>query len=160
MKSFFLLLLAMLSSKFMFCQAKINEAAPAISLPDMTGEIINLSSYKGKVVLLDFWASWCGPCRRNNPHLVKFYKKYHPKGLEILSVSIDSDQDAWKAAVKHDKLEWAQVNDNKGWDASSATTYGVDAIPASFLIDRNGIVHSINHVGWQLELDVKDLLSK
>jgi peroxiredoxin len=160
MKNLLFASLMMLSSEYIFSQAKINGTAPEISLPDMKGEMVNLSSFKGKVVIVDFWASWCGPCRRNNPHLVKFYKKYHPKGLEILGVSIDSNQDAWKAAVQQDKLEWTQVNDNKGWDASSAGAYGVDAIPASFLIDKNGVIHSVNHVGWQLEVEVKDLLKK
>ncbi|MBS1949315.1 MAG: TlpA family protein disulfide reductase, partial [Bacteroidetes bacterium] len=107
-----------------------------------------------------FWASWCGPCRMNNPHLVKFYKKYHPKGLEMLSVSIDSDLKAWKKAVKKDKLTWAQVNDNKGWSSSTASTYSVDAIPASFLIDRNGTIRSISQAGRQLEVDVKKLLKE
>ncbi|HLK27585.1 MAG TPA: TlpA disulfide reductase family protein [Puia sp.] len=160
MKNFLIAFLFIFLSQAVFSQVKENDAAPEITLPGISGETINLSSYKGKVVLIDFWASWCGPCRRNNPHLVKFYKKYHPKGLEILGVSLDNNQDAWKAAVKHDKLEWIQLNDNKGWNATSANAYGVDAIPASFLIDKNGIIYSINKVGPELEEEVKLLLKK
>jgi alkyl hydroperoxide reductase subunit AhpC len=79
-------------------------------------------------------------------------------GLEVLGVSLDQDPEAWKAAVKHDKLEWQQVNDTKGWDASSAGAYAVDAIPASFLIDRKGNIRSINQVGKELEAEVKELM--
>jgi peroxiredoxin len=158
MKNFVLIATILFSSQAVFCQLKVNDVAPEISLPNMNGENINLSSLKGKVVIIDFWASWCGPCRKNNPHLVKFYKKYHPKGLEILGISLDNNHDAWKAAVQKDRLEWIQLNDDKGWNASSANAYFVDAIPASFLIDKNGIIHSIDHIGRELESEVKDLL--
>jgi len=160
MKNILFALVLIFSSQAVFSQVKINDVAPEISLPNLEGKMVNLSELKGKVVIIDFWASWCGPCRKNNPHLVKFYKKYHPKGLEILGVSLDNNQDAWKEAVQKDKLEWIQINDNKGWNASSANAYNVNAIPASFLIDKNGIIYSIDHVGWELEVDVKTLLKR
>jgi thiol-disulfide isomerase/thioredoxin len=143
-----------------FSQVKENQAAPELSLPNLDNKTINLSDLKGKVVLLDFWASWCEPCRMTNPHLVRLYKKFHEKGFEILSVSIDDDAKNWKQAVTHDRMEWTQVNDSKGWNAPSALLYGVDAIPASFLIDKNGVVHNINLIGRKLEAEIKSLLKK
>jgi thiol-disulfide isomerase/thioredoxin len=140
--------------------AQKNQAAPDLSLPGMDDKPIQLSGLKGKVVLLDFWASWCEPCRMTNPHLVKLYKKYHDKGLEILSVSLDSNQNNWKQAVAQDKMDWLQVNDNKGWNAPSAALYDVGAIPSSFLIDKQGTIRQVNMFGWQLESEIKSLLKK
>ncbi len=156
-KFFFLILM---SFCFMtgFSQIKPGQPAPELSLPDMNGNIIHLSDLKGKVVLIDFWASWCGPCRKNNPHLVRLYNKYHEKGFEIFGVSIDDHADAWKEAVKHDKLSWVQVNDSKGWDAPSALIYDVNAIPASFLLDKNGTIKKVDLVGWDLESELKSML--
>jgi thiol-disulfide isomerase/thioredoxin len=141
-------------------QIREGHPAPDLSLPDGNGHQILLSSLKGSVVLIDFWASWCGPCRMNNPHLVKLYSKYHVKGFEILGVSLDENGDAWRAAVGQDGLSWLQVNDNKGWNAASAAAYGVNAIPASFLVDKEGVVRGINMVGWQLESKIKTLVKK
>ena len=141
-----------------FAQIKVGQPAPELSLPDLQGNRVSLSALKGKLVLIDFWASWCGPCRQNNPHLVRLYRKYHDKGLEIYGISIDDNPEAWKKAVSQDKLTWIQVNDIKGWDAPSAILYGVDAIPASCLIDREGVVRKINAVGWDLESEIKKCL--
>src|ERR1700709_1480810 len=106
-----------------FSQIKKGKPAPEISLINMEGKQINLSDLKGKIVLIDFWASWCGPCRANNPRLIKLYQKYHDNGFEILGVSVDNNAMYWRAAVQQDNLDWIQVNDNKGWNASSATAY-------------------------------------
>jgi len=142
----------------LFSQMRQGQNAADLSLPDLTGKMVSLSEFKGKVVLLDFWASWCGPCRHNNPRLVKLYNKYHDKGLEIYGVSLDEDMKSWKKAVHSDKLSWVQVIDDKGWEATSIATYGIDFIPSSFLIDRNGVIRTINAEGSELENSVKDLL--
>jgi peroxiredoxin len=139
-------------------QIKRGHPAPELSLPDMTGKIVHLSDLKGKVVLVDFWASWCPPCRKNNPHLVEIYHKYHDKGLEIYSVSIDEKDSAWKEAVQLDQLEWPQMIDNKGWYAPSVFAYDLQAIPASFLLDRNGVIQKVDLVGIKLESAIEALL--
>ena len=152
--SLFLLIL----SVNVFSQMRPGQTAAELSLPDLQGQAVSLSTLKGKVVLIDFWASWCGPCRHNNPRLVKLYNKYHDKGLEIYGVSLDENSEDWKKAVQHDKLKWIQVIDDKGWEAPSAAAYGVDMIPSSFLIDRQWIIRSVNAEGSELEVRVKDLL--
>ena len=101
-------------------QVKIGQMAPEISLPDTKGNTINLSSLKGKVVMIDFWASWCGPCRRANPSVVRLYEKYKDKGLEVYGVSIDSKKNDWIKAIQHDKITYTQVNDDGGWQSSVA----------------------------------------
>ena len=105
---------------------------------DITGKDVSLSSYKGNYVLLEFWASWCGPCRAENPNLRAAYEKYKDKGLNVLAVSLDDDAGKWKKAVEKDALPWAQVSDLKGWNNVAAVQYAVRAIPANFLIDPKG----------------------
>lgn len=116
------------------------KVAPAISMTDKDGKIVKLSDFKGKYVLIDFWASWCGPCRKENPNVVAAYKKYHDKGFEVLGISLDSKKDAWLKAIEADGLSWTHVSELKGWQNTAATEYGVKAVPASFLIDPNGKV--------------------
>ncbi len=158
MKKYFFLLILISFRMTVFSQIQAGQQAPELSLPDVNGKVVHLSDLKGKVVLIDFWASWCGPCRRNNPHLVRLYNKYHNKGLEIYGVSIDDKPTSWKDAIAHDKLGWIQVNDEKGWDAPSALAYGVDAIPASFLLNKDGVVQKVNLAGSDLESEIKTLL--
>jgi peroxiredoxin len=148
------------ASLHIFAQMSPGQTAADISLPDANGKTISLSEFKGRVILIDFWASWCGPCRHNNPRLVKLYNKYHNKGFEIYGISLDDNASSWRRAVKHDKLSWTQVIDDKGWAASSANIYGVDMIPSSFLIDQHGIIRVINAEGADLENSVKDLLKE
>ena len=124
----------------------------------MKGDSIKLSSLKGKVFLLDFWASWCGPCRYSNKQLVKLYSKYKDKGLEILSISLDDEKSDWKKAVAKDKITWIQGFDKGGWDSLAAIKWQVDAIPASFLINKNGDVVAINLEKNDLEKKIKELL--
>ena len=111
--------------------------APLFTLNDREGNQVSLESLRGKYVLLDFWASWCRPCRASMPGLKGLYAAYHDKGLEILGVSVDTDTDAWKKAVEEDALPWIHVNDIRG-DESAAGKYGVKAIPTLFLIDPDG----------------------
>jgi len=139
-------------------QPNITDSRLDFTLPNLNGDSLRLSSMKGKVFLLDFWASWCVPCRFSNKNLVKLYAKYKDKGFEILGVSLDDNKNAWKRAVSKDRINWLQINDSKGWDAMSATKWQVDAIPASFLIDKDGNVVAINAEKQELEDKIKQLL--
>jgi len=140
-------------------QVKKGKQAPEISLKDISGQTISLSSFKGKVVLIDFWASWCMPCRKNNPKLVALYEKFKGEGFEILGVSIDKYNDDWKTAIEKDKLTWKQIVDNAGWNAQSTIDYGIEGIPASFLLDQEGIIRGVDLEGKELESMIKKLLT-
>ncbi|NJO89869.1 MAG: AhpC/TSA family protein [Chloroflexia bacterium] len=118
---------------------EIGSEAPEIDLPGVDGKNIKLSSLRGKYVLIDFWAAWCGPCRRESPNMVEVYKKYNKKGFEIYSVSLDKSKDAWTAAIEKDNLgAWAHVSDLKYWNSIAAKDYGVDGIPFTVLLDKEG----------------------
>lgn len=153
-------LMLILAGTAVQAQVKKGQLAPAIMLPDMEGQPVSLDSLRGKVVLLDFWASWCGPCRANNPNLVMLYDKFRGKGFEILGVSIDKSKTDWKKAIEKDGLTWLQVLDPGGWNAQSTEVYGVDAIPASFLIDKKGVIRGVNLEGRELEASIHKLLTQ
>lgn len=136
----------------------IGEQAIDFTVNDVNGNPVSLSSFKGKTVLIDFWASWCGPCRAENPNVVKAYNKYKDKNFTILGVSLDEDASKWKEAIEHDKLAWTQVSDLKGWDAEAAGKYGVKAIPANFLIDQDGKIIGHNLRGEKLEEKLAEVL--
>jgi thiol-disulfide isomerase/thioredoxin len=114
--------------------------APEIALPTPKGDTLRLSSLKGKYVLLDFWASWCSPCREENQNLVAIYNKYNSKGFEIFQVSLDKTKDAWVKAIRDDKLTWMHVSDLKYWQSAPAKTYNVESIPTCFLLDKDGVI--------------------
>lgn len=137
----------------------IGEMAPDIAMEDRTGKIMKLSSLRGKVVLLDFWASWCGPCRHENPNVVKAYKRFEPKGFTIFSVSLDQNKDKWLAAIEKDGLMWENhVSDLKGWGSAGSALYKVSGIPATFLLDKNGKIVAKNLRGQALEDKLLELL--
>lgn len=136
-------------------------AAPEIALKNLSGKEMRLSDLKGKVVLIDFWASWCGPCRQENPNVVRMYKKFKSKGFEIFSVSLDEDPNAWKTAVEHDGLVWPnQVSDGLGWRTPLVQAYGFNAIPYTVLLNREGNIISVNLRGAELEQKLEEVLSK
>ena len=132
---------------------------PAIDFTanDVNGNPVSLSSFKGKYVLVDFWASWCGPCRAENPNVVKAYNQYKDKGFTILGVSLDEDGSKWKEAIEHDKLAWTQISDLKGWKAEPAALYGVKAIPANYLIDKDGKIIGHNLRGEKLQEKLSEI---
>lgn len=135
------------------------EYAPEINLADRGGQPLALSSLRGKVVLIDFWASWCGPCRQENPNVVDVYQRYKDKGFTVYSVSLDSDRDAWLRAIEADNLLWPNhVSDLNGWQSSAAVDYGVNSIPATFLIDAEGKVIATNLRGPALERKLQEVL--
>lgn len=137
----------------------IGGLAPDIELQSPEGETVKLSSLRGKVVLIDFWASWCRPCRAENPNVVKVYNKYHDKGFEVFSVSLDNDANRWKNAIIQDGLTWTHVSDLRGWKSSAAALYKVSSIPKTFLLDKNGRIIAKDLRGHQLEAKLAEIFN-
>lgn len=137
----------------------VGEMAPDIVLANRDGKEEKLSDLRGKVVLLDFWASWCGPCRKENPNVVRAYEKYQGKGFTVFSVSLDNSRDKWLAAIEKDRLVWNNhVSDLKGWQSAGAALYKVTGIPATFLLDQTGKIVAKNLRGESLESKLQELL--
>jgi len=138
--------------------ANITDPRLKVELPDAKGQKVSLPSLKGKVVLLDFWASWCGPCRSANKKLVKLYAKYKKLGFEIYSVSVDDEKADWLKAVKKDGITWLQVNESASLDAESVRRWNVNQLPTTFLINKKGDVVAIDLEGGELDKAVAKLL--
>lgn len=135
-----------------------NNFAKEISLPSPGGDTIRLSSLSGKVVLVDFWASWCAPCRSANRELRELYDRYRDKGFEIYSISLDTRKKSWLKAIQKDNMNWSQVIDDRGQVSATAEEWGVIALPAGFLLDRKGRIIAVDLSVSQLEVFLKELL--
>ena len=138
----------------------VGKLAPDFTLNDTKGNPLTLSSLRGKVVLLDFWASWCGPCRRENPNVKRLYAKYHDKGFDVLGVSLDRKRAPWLSAIQKDELPWHHVSDIKGWQCAPAQLYKVRSIPATFLIGKDGKIIAKGLRGPMLEQKLKEIFGE
>jgi peroxiredoxin len=136
----------------------IGSLAPDISLSTPEGKTVSLTSYKGKVVLVDFWASWCRPCRAENPNVVKAYKEFHAKGFDVLGVSLDRDKAAWQKAIADDHLTWTHISDLGMWSSSVVKLYNISGIPFSVLLDKEGRIVAKGLRGEELENAIRKLL--
>jgi len=136
----------------------VGQPAPDFTLNTPEGTPFSLSSLKGQVVVIDFWASWCGPCRKENPHMVELYKELNPKGVEFFGVSLDDKKENWLKAIEDDGLTWKHASDLKGWKSAAAKLYGVNSIPATVVIDQNGTIVAKKVFGDELKAEVEKLL--
>jgi peroxiredoxin len=139
---------------------KVGDVAPDFTAPTPDGKSLSLKQALGKVTIIDFWASWCKPCRAENPNVVALYNELHGKGLNIIGVSLDKEAGAWKKAIADDKLTWNHISNLKFWDDAIAKQYGVTGIPATFILDAAGKVVAKDLRGAELKAKVQELLSK
>jgi len=133
--------------------------APELAFNNPEGKSVALSSLRGKIVLIDFWASWCGPCRKENPNVVRVYNRYRDKGFEIYGVSLDNNKNRWISAIKQDKIDWVQVSDLKAWKSEAAQLYNIRSIPFTYLLDREGKIIAKGLRGRTLESRLEKIFS-
>jgi thiol-disulfide isomerase/thioredoxin len=155
-----LILLLLSASLFTNAQNKKGKPLREISLPGPLGTEVPVSSLKGKVVLIDFWASWCRPCRMNNPKLVDLYNAQHEKGFEIYAISIDTDKSAWMNAITTDKMFWTNVIDTRGGNSTILSNFNVQAIPSNLLIDKKGMIRGYDMAPEDLPKAISNLLAE
>lgn len=155
LKNIAALFLMIVSFSVSNAQVTLGDTFPNIQLQNNKNTTVKLTSFKGKTVLVDFWASWCAPCRVSNKKLVKLYDKYKSQNFEIIGISIDTDKSKWLKAIEKDKLKHQQLIDPKGFDAKSAVTFGVDALPATYLFDASGKLIAINPTEAQIIAQIK-----
>jgi peroxiredoxin len=141
-----------------YAKVAIGKTAPEITQYTPDSSQLSLSSLKGKYVLVDFWASWCGPCRRENPNVVAAYNQFKDKGFTVFGVSYDTKKDRWLKAITDDHLDWNQVSDLQGWQNATSAEYGIKAIPSNVLIDKNGVIIAKNIFGEKLTDKLKELM--
>ena len=140
------------------CQVANPSVVARAALPNPEGQVVALSSLRGKYVLIDFWASWCGPCRQENPNVVNAFNKYRDKNFTVLGISLDKSKKPWIDAIAMDGLNWTQLSDLKGWSNSVAQQFQIVSIPQNFLVDPNGVVIAKNLRGAALESKLASLL--
>ena len=141
-------------------KAQIGSEMLDITLNNLEGEPIKLFEQLGEITLVDFWASWCRPCRGENPNIVKAYEKYKSKGFTVVGVSLDEDAELWKRAIKQDNLTWTHMSDLKLWNSAVVSQYNISSVPASFLVDKNGKILAKNLRGAALDLKLMQLLGE
>jgi peroxiredoxin len=139
-------------------EIRVGEVAPDFELPNTEGKQVRLSSLRGWYVLIDFWASWCGPCRQENPAMVRLYREYNKLGFEILGVSLDESKERWEGAIGKDGLPWIHVSDLRGWQSAAGKFYSVNAIPKTVLLDKEGKVIALGLRGEELRERIIELL--
>jgi peroxiredoxin len=138
----------------------VGQVAPEISLPNPDGQVVPLSSLRGKYVLVDFWAKWCGPCRRENPNIVRAYNQFKDKGFTVYGVSLDRSREDWLQGIREDGLTWTHVSDLKFWQSEAAKTYNITAIPFSILLDPDGVIIAKNLRGKALDDKLEEIFKK
>ena len=155
MRKLFFTFFIIVNTFILNAQIKVGDKLPAITLKSNSNSDVNLTSFQGKYILIDFWASWCAPCRMANKNLVKLYEQYKVQNFEIVGISIDNDKTKWLKAIEKDKLKHQQLIDPKGFDAKTAVTFGVDALPSTYLFDASGKLIAINPTEAQIIAQIK-----